>query len=315
MSLVERDYTTMNYQLHNLPTQEALKQDLIELAASSSRSVPASCLFIDLDKFKQVNDLHGHDAGNEVLEKVAGAIGSIIETKGRLYRWGGDEFFVVLPNFTGEEACATAERIRSTASELSFSLFPDKITLSIGVACCPLDGTTCDQLQKVADEGMYKSKDGGGNAVSSGQRRTQGFEPKERQIRTDIASRVDAVELWMSIVHLNSKLFTVMIENDNDEDIEVESFSLRVGSLYLSPPAKPRENERWVIGAHKRAEIRGEFLMDPTMTLAWRNPAMANSTMIELDLVAAARILGRLRRLSHTVLATASHGSISQFSL
>ena len=71
-------------------------------------------LYLDLDGFKEVNDTLGHAAGNECLIQVARTMASAVLNKGKLYRPGGDEFVVLLPNFSSEEAASTAERIRAT---------------------------------------------------------------------------------------------------------------------------------------------------------------------------------------------------------
>lgn len=74
----------------------------------------AAVIFIDLDHFKTLNDTCGHPAGDKCLERIAEIIGAIALHRGRLYRYGGDEFAVVLPNTDDAEARATAERIRRT---------------------------------------------------------------------------------------------------------------------------------------------------------------------------------------------------------
>jgi hypothetical protein len=90
-----------------------------------------------------------------------------------------------------------------------------------------------------------------------------------------------------------------------------------LGTLYLSRPAKPRNAGKWTIEAHSRAQFSGEFPSDPTMTLRWKDPGLSGGSMIEIDLVAISRVLGRLRRLSHTILASVDSGNhtITQYSL
>jgi diguanylate cyclase (GGDEF)-like protein len=113
-------------------------------------------LFIDLDGFKQVNDQLGHHEGDKCLVKVATMIREAAVGKGKLFRPGGDEFVVVLPNFTRHEAAATAERIR-TAIETGNPGGTKKVTASIGVTDSELakDAAT---LYKRADDAMYVAK-------------------------------------------------------------------------------------------------------------------------------------------------------------
>src|SRR5579862_3077145 len=89
---------TMLDALLQIPTRAMLTPDLERLAGESSADQPLSILLIDLDKFKQVNDLHGHEAGDEVLQGVASVIRILTERKGQSYRYGGDEIVVLLPD-------------------------------------------------------------------------------------------------------------------------------------------------------------------------------------------------------------------------
>lgn len=77
-----------------------------------------SVLFIDLDGFKQVNDSQGHQAGDICLDSVVKVASEPILGKGKMYRYGGDEFVVSLPNFVSTEAEATAERIRAAIDKI-----------------------------------------------------------------------------------------------------------------------------------------------------------------------------------------------------
>jgi len=117
-------------------------------------------LFVDLDNFKSVNDTLGHEQGNQCLLRTIRVISAAVLFKGKLFRWGGDEFAIVLPNFTSSEAAATAERIRGELDAAS----PGgaiKVTASIGVATSQSIGASnAATLEKVADEAMYAAKKG-----------------------------------------------------------------------------------------------------------------------------------------------------------
>lgn len=112
------------------------KQSLMKMLAMQIQSGNLiSVLFVDLDNFKQVNDRHGHSEGDKCLLDVAAQMSRAISGKGRLYRLGGDEFCIVLPNFSISEAASTAERVRQTVDALTLFCETTKVTTSIGVAC------------------------------------------------------------------------------------------------------------------------------------------------------------------------------------
>jgi diguanylate cyclase (GGDEF)-like protein len=139
-----------------LPNKTALQEDL---STELGRNEPVAIIFFDLDHFKEVNDRVSHAEGNECLEKVVGVTSLVLVRKGKLYRVGGDEFCAMLPNFTGPEAMAAAERIRRRIDELEPFGGIVKVTASIGVAVA--DGaqlTTPDALIDAADEAMYVAK-------------------------------------------------------------------------------------------------------------------------------------------------------------
>jgi diguanylate cyclase (GGDEF)-like protein len=310
---------TMLDALLQIPTRAMLTPDLERLAGESSAEQPLSILLIDLDKFKQVNDLHGHEAGDEVLQGVAAAIQTLTEKKGQSYRYGGDEIVVLLPNHSTQEADSLAERIRRRVEGLTFKGYPEPLTLSIGIACYPKPTPELGRLLGDADQAMYAAKDLGGNAVRvAGMQldKSNAADTSVRLVRSDVASRVEAVELWMTLQQANDRSYGILLESDNDEDVTIEGISLRTGTLYLCRFAKPKEPGEWLVPGHSRKHISGEFSSDPIITLRTKDPTLTAGVAIEIDIVARARILGRLRTLSHTILATADYGGrrITQFS-
>jgi diguanylate cyclase (GGDEF)-like protein len=96
---------------------------------------------LDLDHFKAVNDTHGHLVGDEVLIECADTIARRCRHKGKVYRFGGEEIAVLLPNFTVSEAVALAESIRSEIEAGTMSSKKLSITVSIGVATAPIHAT------------------------------------------------------------------------------------------------------------------------------------------------------------------------------
>jgi diguanylate cyclase (GGDEF)-like protein len=190
-----------------------------------------------LDKFKQVNDLHSHEAGDEVLQQVASVVRMLSEKKGQPYRYGGDEIVVLLPDHSTHEAASLAERIRQRVERLSFKRYPEAITVSIGIASYPEPTSELGKLLGDADAAMYAAKDFGGNAVHATGAQlnatTATSEGNVRLVRSDVASRVEAVELWMTLQQANNRSYGILLESDNDEDVIVEGISLRSGTLEL----------------------------------------------------------------------------------
>lgn len=144
------------------------KDKLIEgISKSLTRQAGSAVLVIDLDNFKSVNDVKGHSEGDACLEQIVKVIASVLGQRGTLYRWGGDEFAVLLPDFSGEEAHATADRIRR-AIEQAKPGGEIPVTTSIGVCGSDqMDARSERELLDAADEAMYESKHRGKNRVTA----------------------------------------------------------------------------------------------------------------------------------------------------
>lgn len=129
---------------------------------------PLSLLALDLDHFKKVNDTHGHLAGDHVLKETARIMKALIRPEDVLARFGGEEFFIILPGSSLETAAAIAERIRAAiaAHAYEFSGITIPVTASLGV--CPLTPAhpTAETLIARADELLYRSKHEGRNRVT-----------------------------------------------------------------------------------------------------------------------------------------------------
>jgi diguanylate cyclase (GGDEF)-like protein len=128
-----------------------------------------SMLMIDLDFFKQINDRFGHDAGDQVLRETAALLKQIVRANEAAFRFGGEEFLLVVDSAAPEEALRCAERVRRAIEELRVTgngrILP-AITASIGVAGCPVDSDVPADLLQRADEALYAAKAGGRNRVS-----------------------------------------------------------------------------------------------------------------------------------------------------
>ena len=108
---------------------------------------------VDVDNFKEVNDVYGHEAGDDFLVELAGIIKKNIRKTDIAVRWGGDEFLVIFPQANIDKATVISERLRKTVEKASYS----QITLSIGVAA--MEPTSdLQQVLRAIDRGLYKAK-------------------------------------------------------------------------------------------------------------------------------------------------------------
>jgi diguanylate cyclase (GGDEF)-like protein len=117
-------------------------------------------LYLDLDGFKPINDLHGHDAGDELLRIVAARLARSIRAEDMVCRLGGDEFACLLSDPLNRERLGHLACKLFDAVSAPLQLGPLKLTVrpSIGIAVCPTDGATTDALLKCADAAMYRAK-------------------------------------------------------------------------------------------------------------------------------------------------------------
>ena len=143
---------------------------LFDREEERSRAVdrPISIVAFDLDHFKEINDLQGHAEGDRVLVAVTIEAQSILRPQDLLFRWGGDEFLIVLPHSHHDEACAVAEQLRTTveaAVSTQTGIGSRPVTLSVGVATGRPGVTGNDELLKAADAAIYRAKGLGRNRV------------------------------------------------------------------------------------------------------------------------------------------------------
>lgn len=140
---------------------------LVEIARTARYQSPLSLLLIDLDRLKDINDNHGHYAGQSALRDVAAAIRAELRASDIGARWGGDEFAVVAPNTSTGSAWAMAERIRAAIAKAS-AKWP--LTGSIGVTTIDeidaADGIDVETFMRSADAALYEAKHRGRNRVA-----------------------------------------------------------------------------------------------------------------------------------------------------
>jgi two-component system, cell cycle response regulator len=161
--LISRDYLT------DLLVKNRFDEEF-EHHLESAEGRALSVLMADIDNLKKVNDAHGHLLGEFVVGEVGRIIGEVLhQGEGRqATRFGGDEFQMLLPGLSKQEALEVAEEVRHRVEDCAFER--DGVcanpTLSVGVATYPEDGTTRDSLTRAADRALYRAKRRGGNAVS-----------------------------------------------------------------------------------------------------------------------------------------------------
>ncbi|HWR34911.1 MAG TPA: sensor domain-containing diguanylate cyclase [Clostridia bacterium] len=140
---------------------------LEEMDRASRYAGGLSVLMIDIDNFKLVNDEFGHLLGDEVLREVSNIFAQQLRKVDAACRFGGEEFAVIVPATTGENALAVAEKLRRAVEGWHFPGVPRRISISIGVAEYPQHGETRDALVRAADAALYVAKQKGRNRVQS----------------------------------------------------------------------------------------------------------------------------------------------------
>ena len=139
-----------------------------ELARAERQGTPTSLLLLDLDHFKSVNDEHGHHVGDLVLKSAVERVREIVRTPDLIGRFGGEEFLVLLPDSSTEQAVLVAERIRKGLRRTPIDIEGDAslaITVSIGVAEFGVDGVDTNAVLRVADQRLYRAKAQGRDQV------------------------------------------------------------------------------------------------------------------------------------------------------
>jgi diguanylate cyclase (GGDEF)-like protein len=166
--------------LTGLPNRLLFAAQLAQsLQRASRQGQQIALLFIDLDRFKSVNDTLGHAAGDELLRVVAQRLRAAVRAEDTVARLGGDEFTVVLEEVAGTAAAAaTARKLHDAlAAPMELQGRPVTVSATIGIALFPADGSDADTLMRAADVAMYRAKRRGrrsqafGGARSGGRRR------------------------------------------------------------------------------------------------------------------------------------------------
>ncbi len=141
----------------------------LELERAQRLGQPLALLFVDIDHFKKVNDRHGHDVGDLVLQHVARLMVQHLRRIDQIFRWGGEEFALILPATGEAEARFIADRLRGLVATSSIAVAPGQVlqcTISVGVALAPQHAEGGPQaLLRRADQALYRAKESGRNRV------------------------------------------------------------------------------------------------------------------------------------------------------
>jgi diguanylate cyclase (GGDEF)-like protein len=144
--------------------REGENQAQRHLALAKRNKMPLSLAVVDFDDFKNINDMHGHQKGDEAIVFGSQLLQQAIRSTDYIYRWGGEEFVIIFPNTKLEDTEVIAEKLRQafeTADWSSIGILP--FTLSIGLAGYPGNGDRFEDIIAQADKAVYAAKENGRN--------------------------------------------------------------------------------------------------------------------------------------------------------
>ena len=137
-----------------------------EISRASRYGSPLSVAMLDIDLFKEINDTHGHPAGDMVLEKIAAAMSGHVRREQLLARYGGEEFVVVMPELDREDVRAFCEKLRETVESEQLEFHGERIPVTISIGAAEFErGDSRDALIERADQQLYRAKHAGRNTV------------------------------------------------------------------------------------------------------------------------------------------------------
>jgi diguanylate cyclase (GGDEF)-like protein len=138
---------------------------IAEMSLARRTHAPLSCIMVDVDRFKQINDLHGHPFGDEVLRGIGQILADHCRTEDTVCRYGGEEFVVLCPNSASAAAANMAERLRDAIEQNTWTKngLNVQVTCSFGVA--DLKGSPPPFVVEMADQALYSAKQNGRNRV------------------------------------------------------------------------------------------------------------------------------------------------------
>ncbi len=213
--------------LHNHGAFQRQLDELLE------RRVPLALLMLDLDAFKAYNDSNGHPAGDSLLRRIAGAMRESLRDGDRLFRYGGDEFAILLPRADEPGAREVAERVRAAVARLTEMAGP-RVTVSVGIAHFPEDARDKDGLVTVADRALYLAKPPNHARLPNDDPTRDLYLAAVDQTTLKLLERLEPREMLTEILERAAGLvgvkhaFLYMLEGPNAEDGELDLVA-RVG--------------------------------------------------------------------------------------
>lgn len=136
----------------------------LEIQKKEKYDSPFSIIVLDVDNFKRINDDNGHENGDRILQDVTALIQNTLRATDKLFRWGGDEFIILLPELSLDNARKVADRVRETIELFDFDIINKEVTVSLGVGTYSSNETP-DQFVTRVDNALLKAKFNGKNKV------------------------------------------------------------------------------------------------------------------------------------------------------
>jgi len=153
--------------LTGLPNRRKIDHELSEqIKNSKEKGIPLTLILFDIDNFKCVNDIYGHDIGDIILQEISSVVQSVLPNNMLFGRWGGEEFLLIAPTLNRDEGYSFAEMVRKGIEAYSFTEV-GKITASFGVSELLVDDSASIDVLKRADDALYEAKKRGKNQVYS----------------------------------------------------------------------------------------------------------------------------------------------------
>lgn len=175
--LAHAEDRAVNDALTGLPNRRAADEAIRRMVAHAGRSLsPLGVVLLDLDRFRILNDLHGHSHGDKALAAVGRLLAATIRASDFAARYGGEEFLLVLPDTDRHGSLELAEKIRRQIERTEL-VQTGPITASFGIACLPDDAVDPDQLVRTADRALYMAKAQGRNRVEAAEPSGRGAAP------------------------------------------------------------------------------------------------------------------------------------------
>ena len=186
--------------LTGVPNRESLLATLgVEIDKATRHYRPLSVAFIDIDRFKRINDTFGHKTGDAVLQRVARLVSGAIRSGDTFGRYGGEEFMLILPETRPEDAVALAEELRTLVMQEPMQLAGDneiRITISIGIAGARGSELQIDMLVDRADTAMYSAKSMGRNRTYQFREVDEGARIRRAPISAEHRAQATAIGQW-----------------------------------------------------------------------------------------------------------------------